>query len=104
MSRYFFYLRGASKGVNDLDGEEFADDVAALDHIVSSIRSMIEDGVRPDADFSTFMFEVRDQAGRLVSYVPFLEATAMSRGVNPARSTRCTADAGAPPAGRRSAS
>jgi hypothetical protein len=72
MSLYFFRLRGASDGVNDPDGEEFTSDAAALDHIAASVRAIIEDGVRPGADLSTFVFEVHGHLGQLVATVPFL--------------------------------
>lgn len=72
MSRYFFYLLGASEGANDSEGEEFASDAAALDHIVASVSAMMMDGLKAGADFSAFVFQVHDQLGQLIATVPFL--------------------------------
>ena len=78
MSLYFFNLRGASDGANDPEGEEFASDAAALNHIASSVGAIIKDGVKAGADFSALVFEVYDQLGQLIATVPFLDAPTVS--------------------------
>lgn len=74
MPRYFFHLRCASEGANDPSGEEFANDTAPRDHVVASIREMIEGGLRSNAGCLSFVFDVKNEEGQLVATVPFTEA------------------------------
>lgn len=74
MSLYHIHLRGASDGVNDPEGEEFANDAAARDHVIAAVREMMDGGLSGTADCAALVFEVRDRDGQLVATVPFSQA------------------------------
>lgn len=80
MPLYHIHLCGASDGANDQDGEEFADDAAARDHLVACIRAIAADGLSATADCSAFVFELRDQEGQLVATVPFTQEPELTDG------------------------
>lgn len=71
MPLYRIHLCGASDGVNDPDGEEFADDAAARNHVAASVREMIADGMSATADCSALVLELKRQDGQLVATFPF---------------------------------
>jgi hypothetical protein len=64
------HLCGASDGVNDPDGEEFADDAAAVDHLVTAVRQMLAGGVSAIANCDTLVFELRDGGEQVIATVP----------------------------------
>lgn len=74
MPLYHIRLCGASDGANDPDGEEFASDAVARDHVVASIRAMIADGLSATADCSAFVFELRGPEEQLIAAIPFTAA------------------------------
>ena len=81
MPRFFFHLRSPAGTERDDVGLEFADLETAYLDACATIPAMSADLVRENADPSRHVFEITDEADRVLMTVPFLEI--LDRGRKP---------------------
>ena len=74
MPRFFFDLRCRTQLFPDTDGEEVQDLAAARETALTAVRELASEPSPLTGEWTECIFEVRDEAGRLVLWCPFLDA------------------------------
>ena len=74
MPRFFFDLRCRTQLFPDTEGEMVPDLAGALDCARVAARELASEPSPLSTDWSECIFEIRDEAGRLVSWFPFFDA------------------------------
>ncbi len=74
MTRYYFHVRSAAGLDHDPEGAEFEDIAAANREALQAAREMVAEMVLAGDKIDGNQFEITDEAGIVVSTVPFKAA------------------------------
>ncbi len=74
VTRFFFNVITASGPVTDLDGTELASLEEARAEAILDAREQMSDAIRDGRDVSSRSIEICNEAGDIVSVLPFREA------------------------------
>jgi hypothetical protein len=74
MPRFFFHVRDGDDLTNDLEGTDFPDLESARADARTAAREILAEQIDRQGKLSKQIFEICDEAGRLLATVPFRDA------------------------------